>query len=87
MEKLRGADIEEGDCVTAVIREETERTDGRIVLRSSGEGVRERRENVEEKLEKRGVGAIGCDVVMRRIVVNALRIVRLVSSARGELTV
>ena len=60
--------------MTAVIRDETERTDGRVVLRSIGEGVRERRENVEEKLEKRGIDAIGCDVVMRRIVVNALRI-------------
>ena len=74
MEKVRGADIDEGGCVTAVKREETERTDGRVVLRSIGEGVRERRENAEGKLEKRDIGAIGCDVVMRRIVVNALRI-------------
>ena len=73
MEKDRGADIEEGVCVTGVVREDAERTDGRVVLRSNGEGVRERRENAEGKLEKRGIGAIGCDVGMRRFVVNALR--------------
>lgn len=74
MEKVRGADIDEGGCAAAVIREETDRTDGQVVLRNIGEGVRERRENAEGKLEKRDIGAIGCDVVMRRIVVNALRI-------------
>ena len=69
--------MDEGGCVTAVIWGETERTDGRVVLRNIGEGVRERRENAEEKLEVRGIGAIGCDVVMRRIVVNALRICQI----------
>ena len=61
--------------------------DGRIVFCSNGEGVRERRENAEDKLGERGIDAIGCDVGMRRTVVNALWTVRVVLVSRGELTV